>query len=166
MLQDILSNFDFLTWPGSDSGSGWHGNITWQFWAPTSCGLYIIFSRTSAKAERDLTNLSCVFLYVDLFWSPPAENVISTRNFLISSPDLVSAPKFTLEWYSFSNRSLKVALLKIYFNITKLLRKFKKNDSFSKAMQDSMKMLPHFGEKGCSPNENAGFPVTTKLNAE
>ena len=120
MLQDILSNFDFLTWPGSDSGSGWHGNITWQFWAPTSCGLYIIFSRTSAKAERDLTNLSCVFLYVDLFWPPPAENVISTRNFLISSPDLVSAPKFTLEWYSFSNRSLKIALLQIYFNITKL----------------------------------------------
>ena len=33
-------------------------------------------------------------------------------------------------------------------------------------MQNSIKMLPDFGEKGCLPNENAVFPVTTKLNAE
>ena len=54
------------------------------------------------------------------FHTPPPRNGISTRNYFISSLDLGSASKFTQEWYSFSNRSLKIALLQIYFNITKL----------------------------------------------
>ena len=33
-------------------------------------------------------------------------------------------------------------------------------------MQDSTKMLPPFREEGYSPNENVGFPVTTKVHAE
>ena len=40
--------------------------------------------------------------------------------------DLGSASKFTLEWYSFSNRLLKRDLLQICFNITKLLRNFER----------------------------------------
>ena len=61
--------------------------------------------------------LECV--YVDKNLTPP-RNGISTGNFLISSPDLGSPPKFRLECYSFSNRSLKIVLLQIYFNIAKL----------------------------------------------
>ena len=39
---------------------------------------------------------------------------------------------------------------------------------FSKATQPirmclTIKMLPHFGEEGCSTNENVGFLVTTKI---
>ena len=110
-------------------------------------------------------------------------NGISTRNFLNSSPDLGS--KFTLEWCSFSNRSLKIALLQIYFNITKLFKEIWKKWSPSPrplsqsectwqqkcchhlekathpmTMQDFQTKL--LAEEGCSANENAGSPDTTK----
>ena len=54
------------------------------------------FSHATALAEHDSTNLSCMLLYADKNLGPPG-NGISTRNFLISSPDLGTPSKFTLE---------------------------------------------------------------------
>ena len=88
--------------------------------------------------------LECV--YVDKNLTPP-RNGISTGNFLISSPDLGSPPKFRLECYSFSNRSLKIVLLQIYFNITKLFVAIWKMEAsfFSKQLSQSE----------CRDNKNA-----------
>ena len=124
-----------------------------------------IYSRTSAKSECNWSNLSYVFMYVDKKSEPPPSgNDISSRN--LGSLDLGSPPKFTLEWYSFSNRSLKITLLQIYFNIRKLFEAiWKMEASFSKPLSQSEyrtnKMLQPSGEEGCSPIENTGFPDTT-----
>ena len=66
-----------------------------------------------AFAECDLRNLSSVCMCVGLFKTPHPKNGISTGNFLMSSLDLGSRPKFNLEWYFFSNRSFQIALLQI-----------------------------------------------------
>ena len=55
-----------------------------------------IFSYASAKAERSLSSLSCVCVYVDQNKAPPG-NGISTGNSLISSLDLDSPQKFILD---------------------------------------------------------------------
>ena len=59
--------------------------------------LLYIFSRASAKADRGLSSLSCVWMYVDQNQGPPPGNCISTGNSLISSPDLDSPQKFILD---------------------------------------------------------------------
>ena len=56
----------------------------------------MVVSRTSAKAECDLSSLSSLCMCVDLFKTPPG-NGISTGNSLISSPDLESPQKINLE---------------------------------------------------------------------
>ena len=73
-----------------------------------------VFSRASAKAEHDLSSLSCMCVYVDHFWvyppppmtpsrtqltshTPSPGNHISTGNSLISSPNLDSPQKFSLD---------------------------------------------------------------------
>ena len=73
-----------------------------------------IFSHASTKAEHDLSSLSDVCMCVDLFKTPPPKNGISTRNSLISSPDLDSPKKFSLDWYLFLNISFQITLLQIY----------------------------------------------------
>ena len=58
----------------------------------------LIFSRASAKAERDLSTLSGVFLCVELVDPPdPSHTSLETGNFLISSLDLGSPTQFNLE---------------------------------------------------------------------
>ena len=54
-----------------------------------------VFSCATALAKQNLSNLSCVFLCRVAI--PQPGNGISTRNFFISSLDLGSASKFTLE---------------------------------------------------------------------
>ena len=56
--------------------------------------LITIFRCASAKAEHDLSNLSGMFLYVEL--GDPPGNGIFTGNSLISSLDLDSPQKFSL----------------------------------------------------------------------
>ena len=75
-----------------------------------------IFSHSSAKAERGLSSLSCVWMYVDQNQgTPPPGNGISTGNSLISSPDLDSPQKFSLDGYLFLNGCLQITLIQIYF---------------------------------------------------
>ena len=59
-------------------------------------GTFDIFSRASAKAERDLPSLSCVLLCVELGIRLPNPSH-TLWNFLISSPDLGSPTQFNLE---------------------------------------------------------------------
>ena len=99
-----------------------------------------------------------MFLCVECPYPPTSRNGTSTRNFLISNLDFRSASKFTLECYNF------ISILQNYS------RKFEKKMAsfFSKATQPirmhlTIKMLPPFGEEGCSANENAGFLVITKI---
>ena len=77
----------------------------------------LLFSCASAKAERSLSSLSCMCVYVDQNKGtpPPPRNGISTGNSLISSPDLDSPQKFILDWYLFLNGYLQITLIQIYF---------------------------------------------------
>ena len=59
--------------------------------------LLYIFRCASAKAERGLSSLSCVWMYADQNQGTPPGNGISTGNSLISSPDLDSSQKFILD---------------------------------------------------------------------
>ena len=61
--------------------------------------------------------------------------------------------------------------MQIYFNITKLFRKFEKKGFLEEGRSNNQnvgfshlttKVLPPFGEESQSANENAGFPVTAK----
>ena len=75
-----------------------------------------VFSCASAKAERSLSSLSCLWMYVDQNKGTPSSgNGISTGNSLISSLDLDSPQKINLEWYLFLKGSLQITLLQIYF---------------------------------------------------
>ena len=47
--------------------------------------------------------------------TPSPRNGISTRNSLISSLDLDSPQKFSLDWYLFLNGCLQITLIQIYF---------------------------------------------------
>ena len=47
--------------------------------------------------------------------TPSPGNGISTRNSLISSLDLDSPQKFSLDWYLFLNGCLQITLIQIYF---------------------------------------------------
>ena len=77
--------------------------------------VFSFFSCASAKAERSLSSLSCMCVYVDQNkWTPP-RNGISTGNSLISSPDLDSPQKFILDCYLFLNGCLQITLIQIYF---------------------------------------------------
>ena len=89
----------------------------------------LVLEQKQKQMVSQHSSLSCMCMCVDQKSDPPW-NGISTRNFLTSSP------KFTLEWYSFSNRSLKIALLQIYFNITKLFEDIWKMEAsfFSKPL--------------------------------
>ena len=62
------------------------------------CSLYVslLFSCASAKAERSLSSLSCVCVYVDQNKGTPPGIGISTGNSLISSQDLDSPQKVNL----------------------------------------------------------------------
>ena len=94
--------------------------------------IYLIFSHMTAKAERDLSSLSrilCVYskgtLQDPIDWNPAfwlAEKHsrkcgINITNYLILRTDLESASKFILEWYSFSNRFLKINPLQISYKV-------------------------------------------------
>ena len=81
------------------------------------------FSCASAKAERSLSSLSCVYVCIcrPNKGTPPAGNGFSTGNSLISSLDLDSPQKFNLEWYLFLNGSLQITLLQIYFWYYKII---------------------------------------------
>ena len=116
---------------------------------------------------------------------PPHRNGISTRNFLISSLNLGSPQKFILEWYSFSNRSLKIALLQIYSLYYKTISGHLKHGGLF-LLQTTQPMRMQGQQKCCHllekrplaqwecrisrhskyhmkwSNHNAGFPDTTK----
>ena len=95
--------------------------------------IYLIFSHMTAKVERDLSSLSCILCVYSkgtpdpIDWNPAfrlAEKHsrkcgINITNYLILSTDLESASKFTIEWYSFSNRSLKINPLTNFWQSTK-----------------------------------------------
>ena len=102
------------------------------------------FYQFSVMLLCGLSNLFCVFFHVDQNCTP--RNGMSTRNFLISSMDLGSASKFTLAWYCFSNRSLKIVLLQISHKI--------KNNWINGLL----------GEEGHSANQNAKFQLPDNKN--
>ena len=121
-----------------------------------------VFSHASAKAERGLSSMSCVWMYVDQNQGTPPRNGISTGNSLISSLDLDSPQKFILDWYLFLNGCLQITLIQIYFWYYKTIWGHFNNGCLFLLqttqpirMQGQQKILPPAGEEGHSSNENA-----------
>ena len=81
---------------------------------------------------------------------------------LISSPDVDSPQKISLEWYLFLKGSLQITLLQIYFWYYKTIWGHFKHGGILLLqttqpirMQAQQKILPPTGQKGHSSNENA-----------
>ena len=103
-------------------GSGW----PWGFWPHCELGHTVfvsvdkftwfhfsIFSHTSAKAECNLSSLSCVC--VDQNKATPLEMAYPLGIPWFQVWIWIHHKKFSLDWYLFLNGSLQITLLQIYF---------------------------------------------------
>ena len=95
----------------------------------------LVLSCASAKAEHDLSNLSCVVFYVDLFLGTPSPPEMEFLDFK--------------DGFGISTK-IYTRMVSFFSKATQPIR-----------MHLTAKMLPPFGKEGHSPNENAGFPVIT-----
>ena len=126
------------------------------------------FSRVSAKAECDLSSLYGVCMYVDHFGytpqcrpcshTPSPGNGISTGNSLISSPNLDSPQKFSLDLYLFfkwmpSNNS-DTNLFLILQNYLKPFQTWRPPTSPNHSVNQNAELKSHHN---CSANQNAGI---------